>query len=58
MEVPRASLVSFGLLPADTIDIGDGTRGGTVIADVIIGDDGLARAVRFVRKLNRKEPRR
>jgi hypothetical protein len=58
MEVPRASLVRFGLLPADTIEIGDATRGNTVIADVIIGDDGLARAVRFVRKLNRKEPRR
>lgn len=58
MEVPRASLVSFGLVPEEMIDIGDGTRGGTVIADVIIGDDGLARAVRFVRKLNRKESRR
>src|SRR5262245_12582346 len=58
MEVPRASLVRFGLLPADTGDTSDGTRGGTVIAEVVIGDDGLARAVRFVRKLNRKEPRR
>ena len=58
MEVPRASLVRFGLLPPDIADSGDATRGGTVIADVVIGDDGLARAVRFVRKLNRKEPRR
>jgi hypothetical protein len=57
MEVPRTSLVRFGLLPADVAEIGEGTRG-TVIADVVIGDDGLARAVRFVRKLNRKEPRR
>ena len=62
MEVPRASLVRFGLLPAD-MAVGadaadDAARGGTVIADVVIGDDGLARAVRFVRKVNRKEPRR
>jgi hypothetical protein len=61
MEVPRASLVRFGLLPpdiSDGADTVDGARGGTVIADVVIGDDGLARAVRFVRKLNRKESRR
>jgi hypothetical protein len=58
MEVPRASLVSFGLLPADAAEITDSTRVGTVIADVVIGDDGLARAVRFVRRVNRKEPRR
>jgi len=55
MEVPRASLVSFGLLPAE---FADSARNGTVLADVIVGDDGLARAVRFVRKLDRKEPRR
>jgi hypothetical protein len=58
MEVPRASLVSFGLLPADIVEAVDGAGGGTVIADVIVGDDGLARAVRFVRKLDRKEPQR
>jgi hypothetical protein len=53
--------VRFGLLPPDISDSADtvaGKRGGTVIADVVIGDDGLARAVRFVRKLDRKEPRR
>jgi hypothetical protein len=55
MEVPRASLVSFGLLPAEGAE---GGRSGTVLADVIVGDDGLARAVRFVRKSDRKEPRR
>ena len=58
MEVPRASLVSFGLLPADIVDTVDGARGGTVIADVIVGDDGLARAVRFVRRAVRKELQR
>jgi hypothetical protein len=58
MEVPRASLVRFGLLPADNAESAEAGRGGTVIADVVIGDDGLARAVRFVRKLDRKEPRR
>ena len=55
LEVPRASLVSFGLVPADAAD---GARSGTVLADVIVGDDGLARAVRFVRRSDRKEPRR
>jgi hypothetical protein len=46
MEVPRAALVSFGLVPLDSVD---DAAGGTVLADVIVGDDGLARAVRFVR---------
>jgi hypothetical protein len=58
IEVPRASLVSFGLLPADIVDTADSARGGTVIADVIVGDDGLARAVRFVRRPVRKERQR
>ena len=39
LELPRAVLSSFGL-EADT--------SGTVLADVIVGQDGLARAVRFV----------
>ena len=34
------------------------TAEGDPNSGVIIGDDGLARAVRFVRKLDRKEPRR
>ena len=51
MEVPRASLVSFGLVPADGID---SAASGKVLADVIVGDDGLARAVRFVRRLEQE----
>lgn len=43
MELPRRALVSFGLAPAEAFDATD-----TVLADVAIGDDGLARAVRFV----------
>jgi hypothetical protein len=46
LEVPRTALAAFGLTP---LDIGDNTRTGTVLADVLVGDDGLARAVRFVR---------
>jgi hypothetical protein len=56
LEVPRASLISFGLVPAD--DVGsESASSGTVLADVIVGDDGLARAVRFVRRPLRKETR-
>jgi hypothetical protein len=45
IELPRTSLAAFGLLPA-----GEASPGrGTVLADVIVGEDGLARAVRFVR---------
>ena len=44
MQVPRASLARFGLMSADAID----AAAGMVLADVLIGDDGLARAVRFV----------
>jgi hypothetical protein len=46
LEVPRKALASFGLLPMDSTASPDSE---TVLADVIIGDDGLARAVRFVR---------
>lgn len=52
LEVPRSALVSFGLLPVDSVDR---APGGTVLADVIVGDDGLARAVRFVRPSVGKE---
>jgi hypothetical protein len=41
LELPQATLASFGLKADDA--------GGTVLADVLIGQDGLARAVRFVR---------
>jgi hypothetical protein len=46
LEVPSAALESFGLGPADSLD---GSRPGMVLADVLVGEDGLARAVRFVR---------
>jgi hypothetical protein len=41
IEVPRTALSGFGL--------GSDAQAGTVLADVIVGEDGLARAVRFVR---------
>ena len=50
LAVPRAALASFGLAPPDFTD------SGTVMADVIVGDDGLARAVRFVRPTRRAAP--
>jgi hypothetical protein len=46
MAVPRAALASFGLAPFEALDH---ASTGTVLADVLVGDDGLARAVRFVR---------
>jgi hypothetical protein len=41
LELPQAALASFGLKADDA--------SGTVLADVLVGEDGLARAVRFVR---------
>jgi hypothetical protein len=49
LEVPRKALESFGLLSMDTTGAPESD---TVLADVIIGDDGLARAVRFVRPVS------
>jgi len=46
IEVPATALVAFGLAPRDFRE-GDGT----IQADVLVGEDGLARAVRFVRTL-------
>ncbi len=46
LQVPRTALASFGLTPPDTAQT---PSTDTVSADVIVGDDGLARAVRFVR---------
>ena len=46
LEVSRAALASFGLTPIDALD---GSASGTALADVLVGADGLARAVRFVR---------
>jgi hypothetical protein len=44
LQVPRSALASFGITTFDTPD-----ESATVLADVVVGDDGLARAVRFVR---------
>ena len=46
LAVPRAALASFGLAPLEALDRASTS---TVLADVLVGDDGLARAVRFVR---------
>jgi hypothetical protein len=47
LEVSRSALASYGAAPADVP--GD-RRSATVLADVLVGEDGLARAVRFVRQ--------
>jgi len=47
IRVPSTALVSFGLAPSEFREGVDGT----VLADVLVGEDGLARAVRFVRTL-------
>ena len=44
LQVPRSALASFGIASFDTPN-----DSATVLADVVVGDDGLARAVRFVR---------
>jgi hypothetical protein len=46
LAVPRTALASFGLTPPEPLDR---MFTETVLADVLVGDDGLARAVRFVR---------
>jgi hypothetical protein len=46
MQVPRATLDSFGVAGFASAD----DRSATVAADVFVGGDGLARAVRFVRE--------
>lgn len=43
VELPRSALASFGL------PVGAETSGGRVKADVLMGQDGIARAIRFVR---------
>ena len=42
IQVPEAAMTSFGLRPSDPDPMN------TVLADVLIGEDGLARAVSFV----------
>jgi len=44
-EVPRTALATLGVEPVDWA----GPQPDIVLADVLIGEDGLARAVRFVR---------
>jgi hypothetical protein len=43
VELPRSALISFGL----PMDMERATE--RVKADVVVGNDGLARAIRFVR---------
>jgi hypothetical protein len=45
IEVPRSAPVAFGLDPINFVS----ARRGAILADVVVGEDGLARAVRFVR---------
>ena len=54
LAVPRTALISFGLTPPEPLDR---TFTDTVLADVLVGDDGLARAVRFVRPAGEQEQR-
>jgi hypothetical protein len=46
LELPRAALVSFGLDQTETLI--SSRSANTVLADLLVGEDGLARAVRFV----------
>jgi len=50
LEVSRGSMARFGLLPGDALN----RATGTVLADVLVGEDGLARAVRFVQKVSQE----
>jgi hypothetical protein len=50
LEVPRETVTALGL-DADVSMLG--TSSPFVMADVVVGDDGLARAVRFVRPIRR-----
>ena len=45
LQVPRAALARFEVASFDRANDGSST----VLADVVVGNDGLARAVRFVR---------
>jgi hypothetical protein len=51
MQVPRSALESFGAtaFASDTVS-------SNVLADVVVGNDGLARAVRFVQVVNDRRP--
>ena len=57
LEVPRTALAAFGLTPIDVPGGGSpGTASGTVQADVVVGEDGVARAIRFVRTVGEELP--
>jgi hypothetical protein len=43
LTVPRRAVARFGLAPLDALD----SSSGTVLADVLVGDDGLAAGIRF-----------
>ena len=47
MQVPRAALASFGATAPAGI-----SNDPNILADVVVGDDGLARAVRFVQVIH------
>jgi hypothetical protein len=51
LEVPRSALVAFGLATPDLPVNADET----IDADVLVGMDGLARAVRFVHQVSNEE---
>jgi hypothetical protein len=53
LEVPRATLRAYGLDGSEPA----GSASKNVLADVLVGDDGLARAVRFVRPMTREVQR-
>ena len=52
IAVPRAALASFGLMPLESVNRASAD---TILADLLVGDDGLARAVRFVRSATEQE---
>ena len=51
MQVPRSALASFGAASPTAVDSGSPN----VLADVVIGNDGLARAVRFVQVIQQEQ---
>jgi hypothetical protein len=51
MQVPRSALTRFGVASFVVAD----DRSATVVAEVVVGNDGLARAVRFVRAARNDE---
>lgn len=51
MQVPRTAMASFGATPPAGI-----SNDQNILADVVVGDDGLARAVRFVQVIQEQTP--